>query len=48
VEAGLTQSENLPVSRKVHLSAYILAGAVNGLVVAAFLVLFLHPLRPER
>lgn len=48
VEAGLTQSDNLPVSRKVHLSAYILAGAVIGLVVAAFLVMFLHPLRPER
>jgi hypothetical protein len=48
VEAGLTQSDNLPVTRKVHLSAYILAGAVIGLVVAAFLVLFLGPLRPER
>jgi hypothetical protein len=44
VEVGLTQSDNLPVTRKVHLSAYILAGAVIGLVLAAFLVLFLHPL----
>ncbi len=43
LEVSLLQSENLTVTRKLNLSAYILVGAIAAMTIGALVVLFLSP-----
>lgn len=45
VKVEATQSQNLPVERRVPLSGYLLAGSVGFLAIAVFAVLFVNPSR---
>jgi hypothetical protein len=43
VRLEVTQSENLPLERRVSLSGYLLAGSFGFLTLAVFVILFLKP-----
>jgi len=45
VKVEATQSQNLPVERRVPLSGYLLAGSAGFLAIAVFAVLFVNPSR---
>lgn len=45
VEVGLLQTKQLPVTRKIAMSAYLLAGAAAAWAIGALAVLFFAPLR---
>jgi hypothetical protein len=45
VELGPTQAKNLPVTRKLNISAYILVGAITALALGALGILFVSPRR---
>ena len=45
VKVEATQTQNLPVERRVPLSGYLLAGSVGFLAIAVFAVLFVNPSR---
>ncbi|MBV6395878.1 MAG: hypothetical protein HFACDABA_01465 [Anaerolineales bacterium] len=48
VEAGPLQTQQLPVTRKLDISAYILIGALSFVAIAALFVLFVPGRRVER
>jgi hypothetical protein len=43
VRLEVTQSENLPLERRISLSGYLLAGSFSFLTLAVFVILFLKP-----
>jgi len=43
VKLEVTQSENLPKSRSISLSKYLLVGSIGLLMIAVFVVLFIKP-----
>jgi capsular polysaccharide biosynthesis protein len=43
IRLDATQVENLPISRSVSQSAYLLSGSVGFLILGAFLILFIKP-----